>query len=66
MSGILFSVILKRRIKIINQLSDNIIFQSTHDALTKLPNRVKSSEVIDSRIKSNPQSVFALVSLDLR
>lgn len=65
MSGLLFSVILKRRIRIINQLSDNIIFQGTHDALTKLPNRVKSAEVINSRIKANPQSVFALVSLDL-
>jgi len=65
MSGLLFSVILKRRIRIINQLTDNIIIQGTHDALTKLPNRVKISEVINSKIKSNPQSVFALVSLDL-
>jgi len=65
MSGLLFSIILKRRIRIINHLSENIIFQSTHDVLTKLPNRVKSAEFINSKIKSNPQSVFALVSLDL-
>jgi len=65
MSGLLFSIILKRRIHVINRLSNNILYQNTHDPLTKLPNRVKSSELINQRIKDNPQSVFALVSLDL-
>lgn len=44
MSGLLFSVILKRRIRMIRSLSDNILYQNTHDALTKLPNRSKSAE----------------------
>lgn len=65
MSGLLFSVILKRRIRMIRSLSDNILYQNTHDTLTELPNRAKSSEIINNRIKQNPQSVFALVSLDL-
>jgi diguanylate cyclase (GGDEF)-like protein len=65
MTGLLFSVILKRRIKIINQLSENIVFQSTHDSLTKLPNRIKSAEFVNLKIKSNPLSIFALVNLDL-
>ncbi|NTW91448.1 MAG: GGDEF domain-containing protein, partial [Erysipelotrichaceae bacterium] len=65
MSGLLFSVILKSRIRMIRSLSDNILYQNTHDALTKLPNRSKSAEIINDRIKQNPQSVFALVSLDL-
>lgn len=65
MSGLLFSIILKLRIRIINQLSRNILYQNTHDALTQLPNRVKTTEIINQRIKQNPQGIFALVNLDL-
>ena len=65
MSGLLFSIILKRRIRMIKNLSDDILYQNTHDELTKLPNRGKSSEIIDARIKQYPKSSFALVSLDL-
>lgn len=65
MSGLLFSVILKRRIRMIKNLSDSILFQNTHDTLTKLPNRALSGKIINKRIEQNPDLTFALVSLDI-
>lgn len=65
MSGLLFSFILKSRIRIINKLSSNLLQQNTHDALTQLPNRVQTEDIINQRIKQNPQSIFALINLDL-
>lgn len=64
-SGVLFYFILIKRLGLIKNLNDNILYQNNHDSLTQLPNRLKINEIVDSRIRQFPQTVFALVSLDI-
>ncbi len=65
-SGLLFFVILRSRLKVLNELSDKLITQATVDELTKLPNKSKLTHLIDQRIKElKASNQYALISLDL-
>ena len=64
-SAALFASILTIRLRRNKELNDRILFAQRHDELTLLPNRRRLSEIIDQRIRKNPKSSFALISLDI-
>ncbi len=65
-SGLLFFVILRSRLKMLKELSDRLIHQATTDELTHLPNKSKLTNLIDEVIKNNREHVrYALISMDL-
>lgn len=66
MTGLMFYAILKARLQMLRDLSQEIVYQATHDKLTNIPNKEEFGRRLNQRIKlKRNNEAIALVFLDV-